>query len=142
MYTSLPFSSIQSLPADAAEGGEKGDAAASGGSSSSNGGGGATAAAAATGGAVVTVRKGGRLTDKEVTEAQRKCGGQHATPACSCVQIIHHGLIHYVCYGKLMRRDENGEINEYGDFRVLDDDFLAFYEGIESLVQEQPVVRA
>ena len=101
---------------------------------------GATAAAAA---AAVSVVAGGqgRLTDQEVSEAQRRCRGEHATPACTCVQIVHDGAVHYVVNGKLQRRDENGELKEYGDFRILDDDFLAFYEGIESLVQDQPIAR-
>jgi len=69
----------------------------------------------------------GKLTEKEVGEAQKKCPGEHATQACACVQVYYDGIPHYIVDGKLQRRDERGDLLDLGDFRVLDDDFETFF---------------
>lgn len=76
-----------------------------------------------------------RLTDREVGEATKSCEAPHATEACSCVKIIYDGKPHYIVDGKITRRDEEGELLDLGEFRVLDDDFLTFFEGIEEINQ-------
>ncbi|EWM27105.1 c2h2-type zinc finger-containing protein [Nannochloropsis gaditana] len=79
----------------------------------------------------------GKLTEKEVGEAQKKCPGEHATQACACVQVYYDGIPHYIVDGKLQRRDERGDLLDLGDFRVLDDDFETFFSSMETLLQEQ-----
>ena len=76
-----------------------------------------------------------RLTDREVGEAQKNCEAlTHATEACSCVKIYFDGLPHYIVDGKITRRGDTGELLDLGEFRVLDDDFLTFFEGTEMLL--------
>lgn len=78
-----------------------------------------------------------KLTEEDVLKASANCGGEHGTEHCTCIQIEHDGHICYIVDGRLVHRTPSGAYEDHGEFRILDDDFLAFYEGIESLVQDQ-----
>jgi hypothetical protein len=80
-----------------------------------------------------------KLTEDDVRLASEACPGNHATEECRCLQVEHEGHIDYVVDHKLVHREADGTLVDHGEFRILDDDFLAFYEGVESLVQEQPI---
>lgn len=82
-----------------------------------------------------------KLTEEDVLKASANCGGDHGTEHCTCIQIEHDGHVCYIVDGRLVHRTNGGSFEDHGEFRILDDDFLAFYEGIESLVQDQSVGR-